>query len=81
MYKKGKGNGKGGIIIFVLIIIGLLIWGYFWREDTTDLTTCNIHFGIFCWKWTGAVNATTIHSWAGRETVTPLMDQVFRHKF
>lgn len=59
MYKKGKGNGKGGIIIFVLIIIGLLIWGYFGGKNTTDLTTCNIHFGIFCWKWTGAVNATT----------------------
>jgi hypothetical protein len=60
MNRRGKGNGKGGVIFLILIIVGLLIWGYIGGKNTSDLTTCNIHFSIFCWKWsTNVTNASS----------------------
>jgi hypothetical protein len=49
-----KGRGKGPIIFFLLIIVALLVWGYIVAKQTPDLSTCNIHFGVFCWKWGAA---------------------------
>lgn len=52
-----RGRGKGGIVIIILIIIGLLVWGYIGGQNNPNLSACNIHFGIFCWKWgTNAVS-------------------------
>lgn len=51
MNKEGRGKGKGGIVILFIIIIGLLVWGYIVGKQTANFSTCNLHFGIFCWKW------------------------------
>ncbi|MFZ1971033.1 MAG: hypothetical protein WAU65_02540 [Candidatus Nanoarchaeia archaeon] len=45
------GKGKAGVIILVLIIIGLLAWGYIVGQQTSNFSTCNISFWKFCWKW------------------------------
>lgn len=47
-------SGGGGFIVFlILIIIGLLIWGYIGGQEASNVgVTCDMGIGdTFCFKW------------------------------